>query len=330
MKTNNRRRFLRLAAGAIALPAIPRAAWSQDRALPYPTRPVRLVLGFAAGGSVDIVARLIGQWLSERHAQPWVIENRGGAAGNIATEAVSKAAPDGYTLLLATAANAVNASLHDKLNFDFMADFAPVAGIATMPLAMVVHPSFPAKSVSEFIAHAKANPSKINFASGGAGGPSHLAGELFKMRAGISMEHVPFRGNSPAIAGLLGDHVQVLFPAIPVAFEYINTGRLRALAVTGKARSQAIPQIPTMAELFPDFEASQWFGVAAPRNTPSGIVEKLNKEINAALNDAKIQKRLLERGGTPLTGTPAEFGKLIADETEKWGKVIRAANIKPE
>ncbi len=320
----HRRQFLHLAAGAAALPAISWAARAQS----YPTRLVRLILGNAPGGGVDTVARLVGQWLSERLGQPFIIDNRPGAATNIGTEAVAKAAPDGYTLLLATATNAVNATLYEKLNFNFIADFAPVAGIMRVPQVMVVNPSFPAKTVPEFIADARANPNKINMASAGAGGSDHMAGELFKIRAGVSMTHVPYRGLSPALSDLLGGQVQVVFSSVPAAIEYIKAGRLRALAVTGAMRSQALPEIPTMGDFFPDFEASQWYGVAAPKNTPTEIVDKLNKEINAALNDRKMHARLYDLGGTPLMGSPADFGKLIADETEKWGKVVKVSGAK--
>jgi tripartite-type tricarboxylate transporter receptor subunit TctC len=322
----HRRRFLHLAAGAVALPAVSRIA----RAQAYPTRPVRLIVGYAAGGGVDIAARLIGQWLSDRLKQQFVIENRAGAASNIATEGVARAVPDGYTLLLATAANAVNASLYEKLNFNFIADFTPVAGIMSVPTVMVVNPSFPAKNIPEFIAYATASPTKVNFGSGGTGGAGHLAGELFKMRAAIRMAHVPYRGMSPALSDLLGGQIQVLFPSVALAVDHVKADRLRALAVTSAMRSQVLPKIPAMAELFPDFEASQWFGVVAPKNTPAEIVEKLNREISAALDDPKMQARLHDLGGTPLAGSPVDFGKLIALDTERWSTVIRAANIKPE
>jgi tripartite-type tricarboxylate transporter receptor subunit TctC len=321
-----RRRFLHLAAGAAALPAISWAARAQS----YPTRTVRLILGNAPGGGVDIVARLVGQWLSERLGQPFIIDNRPGAATNIGTEAAAKAAPDGHTLFLATASNAVNATFYEKLNFNFIADFAPVAGIMRVPQVMVVNPSFPAKTVPEFIAYAKANPDKINMASAGAGGTDHMAGELLKIRAGVSMTHVPYRGLSPALSDLLGGQVQVVFSSIPAAIEYIKAGRLLALAVTGAMRSQALPEIPTVGDFFPHFEASQWYGVAAPKNTRIDIVDRLNKEINAALADPKMKARLAELGGMPLPGSPLDFGKLIAAETEKWAKVIRAAGIRAE
>jgi len=291
---------------------------------------VRLVVGYAAGGGTDIAARLMGQWLSERLSQQFVIENRPGSATNIATEAVARASPDGYTLLLATAANAVNATLYEKLNFNFIRDIAPVAAAIRVANVMVVTPTLPAKTVPEFIAYAKANPGKINMASGGAGGPDHMSGELFKMMAGVNMIHVPYRGLAPALTDLLGGQVQVIFSTIPAAIEYIRADKLRALAVTTAMRSQALPEIPTVGELFPSYEASQWYGVAAPKNTPTEIVEKLNKEINASLADLKMKARLADLGGVPLPMTPTDFGKLIAGETVKWGKVIRAANIKAE
>src|SRR5262244_3080838 len=321
-----RRQFLHLAAGAAALPAASRISWAQT----YPTRPVRLVVGYAAGGGTDIAARLIGQWLSERLGQQFVIENRPGAATNIATEAVVRSPPDGYTLLLCTAANAINATLYDRLNFNFVADLAPVAGIMRVPNVMVVNLAFPAKTVSEFIAYAKANPSKINMASGGAGGPDHMAGELFKIMTRVNMAHVPYRGLAPALTDLLGGQVQVGFGSVPSSIEHIRTGKLRALVVTTAMRAEALPDIPTFAEFVPGYEASFWYGVGAPKATPAEIVAKLNTEINAGLADSKIKARLADVGGTVLAGSPANFGKLIAEETEKWGKVIRAANIKAD
>ena len=288
------------------------------------------IVGFAAGGAPDILARLMGQWLSERLGQPFVIENRPGAGSNIATEAVVRAPPDGYTLLLVSPANAINATLYDKLNFNFIRDIAPVAGIIREPHVMVVNPSVPAKTVPEFIAYAKANPGKLNMASAGNGTAAHVAGELFKMMTGVDMVHVPYRGAAPALTDLLGGQVQVMFAAMPASIEYIRAGKLRALAVTTATRSEALPDIPTVGEFVPGYEASAWFGVGAPKNTPAEIIDKLNKEINAALADPKIKARLADLGGTVLPGSPADFGKLIADETEKWGKVIRAANIKPE
>jgi tripartite-type tricarboxylate transporter receptor subunit TctC len=321
-----RRNFLHLAAGAAALPAVSRIAGAQA----YPSRPVRWVVGFAAGGNADILTRPIGQWLSERLGQPFVVENRPGAGSNIATEAVVRASPDGYTLLWVTSANAINATLYDKLNFNFIRDIAPVATISRNAHVMVVNPSVPAKTVPEFIAYAKANPGKINMASGGNGSTPHVAGELFKMMAGIDMPHVPYRGSAPALTDLLGGQVQVYFSQMIASIEYVRAGKLRALAVTTTTRSDLLPDIPTLGEFLTGFEASTWVGVGAPRNTPPDIIEKLNKEINAALADPKLKARLADFGATPLVGSPADFGKLIADETEKWGKVIRTANIKPE
>jgi tripartite-type tricarboxylate transporter receptor subunit TctC len=321
-----RRNFLHLAAGAAALPAVSRVA----RAQAYPTRPVRIIIGFAPGSASDIVARLVGQWLSEGLGQPFIIEHRPGAANNIATEAVVRAPPDGHTLLVVSSANAVNATFYDKLNYNFIRDIAPVAGIIVVPSVLVVHPSVPAKTVPEFIAYAKANPGKLTMASGGIGSGTHLAGELFKMMAGVNMVHVPYRGGGPALTDLLGGQVQVMFPSTVSSIEYIRAGRLRALAVTTATRSDALPDVPTVDEFVPGYEASAWFGVGAPKATPAEIVEKLNKEINAGLADPKMKARLADVGGTALSGSPADFGKLIADETEKWGKVIRTANIKAE
>jgi tripartite-type tricarboxylate transporter receptor subunit TctC len=321
-----RRTFLHLAAGAAALPALPRIV----RAQAYPTRPVRFVAAFAAGGGSDILSRLMGQSLSERLGQPFVIENRPGAAGNIGTEAVVRAPPDGYTLLLVGAWNAINATLYDKLNFNFIRDIAPVAGISQEPNAIVVHPLVPAKTVPEFIAYANANPGKVNMASGGNGAPSHVSGELFKMLAGVSLVHVPYRGAGPALVDLLGGQVQVMFAPMTVSIEYIRAGKLRPLAVTTAIRSEALPDIPTVSEFVPGYEASQWYGVGVPKNTPAEVVNKLNREISAALADSKMKARLADLGSKPLAGSPAEFGKFIADETEKWGKVVRFANIKAE
>jgi tripartite-type tricarboxylate transporter receptor subunit TctC len=321
-----RRQFLRLAAGAAALSAVSRIAWAQT----YPTRPVRVIVGFAPGGGVDIIARLIGQWLSERLGQQFIIENRPGAGTNIATEAVVRAPPDGYTLLLVNAANAVNATLYDNLSFNFVRDIAPVAGIMAASSVMVVHPSVPAKTVPEFIAYAKANPGKINMASGGVGSPAHVAGELFKMMAGVNMIHVPYRGLAPALTDLLGGQVQVTFGAVTSSIEYIKAGRLRALAATTAKRSEALPDLPTVGEFVPGYEASQWYGIGVAKNAPTEIIDRLNKEINVALADPNMKARLADLGGTVLAGSPAEFGKLIVEETDKWGEVIRAANIKPE
>ena len=321
-----RRKFLHLAAGSAALPVVSRFA----RAQAYPTRPVRLIVAVAPGGGADILARLMGQWLSERLGQPLIIDNRPGAGGNLATETVVKARPDGYTILMASTTNAINATLYDKLSFNFIRDIAPVATISRNSLVMVVHPSIPAKTVPEFIAYAKANPRQLNMASPGNGSPNHVSGELFKMMTGVDMVHVPYRSGGPALTDLLGGQVQVMFPATVSSIEYIRDGRLRALAVTTAARSDALPDIPTVAEFVPNYEASNWFGICAPNATPVEIDDKLNEEINAALADHKIKARLADLGSVPLSLLPANFGKLIAGETEKWGKVIRAANIKPE
>jgi tripartite-type tricarboxylate transporter receptor subunit TctC len=321
-----RRKFLHLAAGAAALPAASRLA----RAQTYPSRPVRIVVGFAPGGGADITARLIGQWLSERLGQPFIIDNRPGAGSNIATEAVVRAPADGYTLLLVGAFNAVNATLYDKLNFNFIRDIAPVATMYYVPNVMAVHPSFPAKTILEFIAYSKSNPGKVNMGSGTTGASMHMSGELFKIMAGIDMVHVFYRGAGPTLTDLLAGQVQVSFPTMPASIEYIRAGRLRALAVTTATRSDALPDIPTVGEFLPGYEASAWYGVGAPRNTPAEIIEKLNREINSALADPRMKVRLAELGGTILAGSSDDFGKIIADETEKWGKVIRAANIKPD
>jgi tripartite-type tricarboxylate transporter receptor subunit TctC len=321
-----RRNFLHLAAGAAALPAVSRIAWAQT----YPTRPVRIIVPFTPAGSTDIVARLMGQWLSERLGQQFVIENRPGGGGNIGTEAVVRASADGYTLLMVGGWNAINATLYDKLSFNFIRDIAPVAGINREPYVIAVHPSVPAKSVPEFIAYAKANPGKVSMASAGIGTPGHVSGELFKMMAGVNMVHVPYRGAAPALADLLAGQVQVGFITTAASIEYIKTGRLRALAVTTATRSEALPDLPTVGEFVPGYETSNWFGVGIPKNTPAEIVDKLNKEINAGLADPKMKARLADFGGTPLVVSPADFAKLIAEETEKWAKVIRAANIKAE
>jgi tripartite-type tricarboxylate transporter receptor subunit TctC len=326
MKLPHRRKFLHLAAGAAALPVVSRVAWAQA----YPARPVRMIAATAAGAAPDILARLIGQWLSERLGQQFVIENRPGAGSNIGTEAVVRATADGYTLLLVQPAAAVNATLYEKLNFNFIRDIAPVAGIVRVPLVMLVNPSVPATTVAEFITYAKANPGKINVASPGNGTLPHIVGELFKMMAGVDMVHVPYRGETPALTDLLGGQVQVMFPAPIAMVESIRAGKLRALAVTTTMRWEGLPDIPTVNDAVPGFEASTWFGVGAPKDTSAEIVGRLNKEINAALADSKLRERLTALGGIILPGSAAEFGKLIADETEKWGKVIRAANIKPE
>jgi tripartite-type tricarboxylate transporter receptor subunit TctC len=296
----------------------------------YPTRPVHIIVGFPAGGGADIVVRLMGQWLSERLGQPFVIENRPGAGSNIATEAVVNAGPDGYTLLTVTTSNASNATLYDNLSFNFIRDIAPVAGIHRTPLVMEVNPSVPAKTVPEFISYAKANPGKINMASAGTGTGTHIAGELFKMMTGVDMTHVPYRGAAPALTDLLGGRMQVMFDNMGSSIEQIRAGRMRALAVTTATRSEALPDIPTVGEFVPGYEASGWIGVGAPKSTPAEIVEKLNKEINAGLADPAMKARLADLGAEPMSMTPADFGKFIADETEKWAKVIKFANIKAE
>jgi tripartite-type tricarboxylate transporter receptor subunit TctC len=321
-----RRKFLHLAAGAAALPAVARLAWAQT----YPTRPVRIVVGLTAGSASDIVARLVGQWLSERLGQPFVIENRPGAGSNIAAEAVVRSPPDGYTLLLTASPNAINASLYEKLSFNFIRDIAPVAAISREPNVVVVHPSVPTRTIPELIAYAKANPGRINMASAGNGTTSHLAGEMFKMMAGIDIVHVPYRGGGPALTDLLAGQVQVFFPPTVLPIAQVRAGKLRALAVTTATRSEVLPDIPTVGEFVPDYEASVWFGLGAPKGTPAEIIDKLNREINAALADPKIKARIAESGGVALAGSPTDFGKLIADETEKWDKVVRAANIKAE
>jgi tripartite-type tricarboxylate transporter receptor subunit TctC len=320
-----RRRFLHLAAGVAALPALSRFAWAQT----YPSRPVHIIVGFAAGSGADILARLIGQWLSERLGQPFVVENRTGAGTNIATEAVVRSAPDGYTLLLVTPANAINATLYENLNFNFIRDIAPVASIMRTPLVMVVNPSFPAKTVPEFIAYAKANPGKLNMASSGVGGPNHMSGELFKTMTGVDMVHVPYRGGPPAMTDLLGGHVQLTFPTTTAAIEYVRAGTLRALAVTTATRSEVLPDIPTIGEFVPGYESSVLDGFGAPKNTPVEIINKLNKEINAALSEPVMKARLADLGGTVLEGSPADFGKLIAAETDKWSKVVKFSGAKP-
>jgi tripartite-type tricarboxylate transporter receptor subunit TctC len=314
-----------LAAGAAALP-IARIA----RAQTYPARPVRWIVPAAAGNASDINARLMAQWLSERLGQPFIVENRPGAGTNIGTEMVVRAAPDGYALLMATSSSAINATLYEKLNFNFIRDIAPVASIVRTPFVMVVHPSFPAKTVPEFIAYAKANPGKINMASSGRGTVAHLTGELFKMMAGVNMVHVPYRGQGPALADLINGQVQLIFDTVTTSIEYIRAGTLRALAVTTAARSELLPDIPTLADFLPGYEGSGWIGIGAPKATPAEIIDKLNREINAGLGDPKIKARLADLGGAVLPGSPADFGRLIVDETEMWGKVIRAANIRPE
>jgi tripartite-type tricarboxylate transporter receptor subunit TctC len=321
-----RRQLLPLAAGAAALLAVWRPALAQA----YPSRPVRIIVGFVAGGPTDIVARLVGQQLSERLGQQFLIENRTGASGNIGTEAVVKAPPDGYTLLQVTVNNATSATLYDKLNFNFIRDIAPVASISRGVGVMLVNPSSSTKTVLEFIAYAKANPGKISMASGGTGGSQHLYGELFKAMAGVDMVHIPYRGSAPALTDLIGGQVQVIFESTQSSIEYIRAGKLRPLAVTGAGRLELLPNVPTLGEFLPGYEASVWQGIGAPRYTAPEIIEKLNREINAGISDPKMIVRFAELGLTVLPGSPADFGKLIADDTEKWGKVIRAANIKPE
>jgi tripartite-type tricarboxylate transporter receptor subunit TctC len=321
-----RRKFLHLAAGAAALPVVSRVAGAQT----YPTRPVHFIVAFAPGGANDIVARLIGQSLSERFGQPFIIENRAGAGSNIGTEVVVRAPSDGYMLLMVGAPSAINATLYEKLPFDFIRDIVPVASILNVPLVMEVNPWVPATTVPEFIAYARANLGKINYASAGIGGVTHVAGELFKMLAGVEMRHVPYRGAAPALTDLLGGQVQVMFDIMPSSIEYIRAGKLRALGVTTPARSEALPDLPTVGDFVPGYEASAWLGIGAPRNTPAPVVDRLNKEINAVLSDPKMKARLADLGGTVLAGSPSDFGELIADETEKWAKVIRAGNIKPE
>jgi tripartite-type tricarboxylate transporter receptor subunit TctC len=321
-----RRTFLHLAAGAAALPAVSRIASAQA----YPTRPVRIIVGLAAGSSLDILARLMAQWLSQRLGQPFVIENRPGAGTNVATEAVVRSAPDGYTLLAVSPANAINATLYEKLNFNFIRDVAPVAGIVREPNVMVVNPSVPAKSVPEFIAYAGTNPGRLSMASAGNGTASHMAGELFKMMAGVKMVHVPYRGGGPALTDLIGGQVQAMFPGTIASIEYIRTGKLRALAVTTATRSEALPDLPTVGDFVPGYEASLMDGVGAPKNTPAEIVDTLNKEINAGLADPKIKARFADLGATVIPGSSADFGKLIAEETQKWAKVVKFSDAKAE
>jgi tripartite-type tricarboxylate transporter receptor subunit TctC len=321
-----RRRFLHLAAAAGALPAASRLASAQT----YPTRPVHVLVGFAAGGPTDILARLMGQWLSQRLGQPFVIENRPGVGGNLATEAAVNAPADGHTLLLVAPANTINATLYDKLSFNFMRDIAPIGSIMRSFYVMEVTPSLPVKSVPEFIAYAKAHPGEINMASAGSGTPQHVAGELFKLMTGVAMVHVPYRGSVPALSDLMGGQVQVMFDNMISSLELIRAGKLRALAVTTTARSAALPDLPTVGDFVPGFEASALFGLGAPRPTPADIVEKLNLEINAGLADPKLKARLAELAGVVLSGSPADYGKLIAEETEKWGKVVRFSGAKPD
>jgi tripartite-type tricarboxylate transporter receptor subunit TctC len=318
-----RRHFLRLAAGAAALPVLSGIGSAQA----YPARPVRIMVGFAPGGSTDIAARVIGQWLSERLGQTFVIENRPGAGANIAAEAVVRAAPDGYTLLLISSSDTINATLYPKLGFNFIRDIAPVASLTRQPQVLLTNPSFPAKTFGELIAYAKANPGKVNIASAGNGAISHLSGELLKMMTGVELVHVPYRGAGPALTDLLAGHVQLSFAGMAGSIEYLRTGKLRGLAVTTNTRAEALPDIPAVAEFVPGYEAVSLFGIGAPKNTPAEIVGKLNSEINTALADPKIAQRVADLGGSVLAGSPAAFGKLIASETEKWGKVVRTANI---
>jgi tripartite-type tricarboxylate transporter receptor subunit TctC len=326
MKCPHRRQFLHLAAGAAALPALSRIAKAQA----YPSRPVRIIVGFAPGGNFDIVARVIAERMAERMGQPIVVENRPGAGSNIATEAAIRAPADGYTLLLAGAVNAVNATLYEKLSFNFARDVAPIAGAVQFPNVMTVSTSFPATSVPEFIAYAKANPGRLNHGSSGNGTTQHLAGELFKRAAGVSFVHLPYRGASQALTDMLGGQVQVLFEGLPASIPHIKSGRLRALAITTAARSDALPDIPAMAEFLPGYEASGWNGFCAPRNTPAAVVDVLNAAINESLADARVKARFADIGAMPLGGSPDDFARLIMRETEKWAQVIRAANIKAD
>jgi tripartite-type tricarboxylate transporter receptor subunit TctC len=322
-----RRLFLRLAAGVAALPAVPRVAGAQA----YPARPVRLIVPFASGGASDILARIIGQWLTDRLGQPFVIEMRPGAGGNVGTEAVVNAAPDGQTLLMVNAApSAINATLYDKLSFNFLRDMVPVGGVVRTPLILQTTPSFPPKTVPELITYAKANPGKVNMASAGNGTPPHVAGELFKMMAGVDIVHVPYRGGGPALVDLLGGQVQMFFGVLTSSIEYIRAGKLRPLAVTTAMRVEALPDVPTVGDFLPGYEASDWYGICAPKGTPVEIINKLNTEINAGLADPKLKARLADLAAITLAGSPADFGNLITDETEKWGKVVRAAHMKPE
>jgi tripartite-type tricarboxylate transporter receptor subunit TctC len=326
MKLPHRRQFLHLAAGAAALPAVSRIAIADD----YPSKPVRILVGYAAGGATDTIARMIGQRLAERLGQQFLVEARTGAATNIAAEALVRAPPDGYTLFLATSANAINATLYERLSFNFIRDVAPVAIIADAPLVMEVHPSVPVHTVPEFIAYARANPGKINMASGGVGSPPHLAGELFMMTTGVKLVHVPYRGSAPAITDMLGGQMQVYFDLIASSIEHIRAGKLRPLAVTTTKRLDALPDVPTVADFLPGFEVSAWQGLCAPKGTPADIIDRLNKEVNAAVADPKIKGQLEDLSLRVMSGTAADFGKLIADDTEKWAKVIKFAGIKAD
>ena len=322
----SRRGFVSAVAGVAGLGALTRSAWAQG----YPGKPVRILVGFSAGGAFDIVGRLLAQWLTEQLQQPFIVENRPGASTNIATEALIRAPADGYTLLLGGATNVINTTLYPQLNFDFARDTTPVAGVASFPNVMEVNPSFPAKTVPEFIAYAKENPGKINMGSSGNGTSQHLSGELFKIMTGVNLVHVPYKGGAPAVTDLLANHLHVSFDPLPASIEHIKAGRLRALAVTTAGRSEVVPDVPALAEFVPGYEASAWNGVVAPRGTPADVVEKLNAAINAGLGDAKVKARLISLGATPLPGSPAAFGRLITEQTDKWAKVIRTANIKLE
>ena len=324
--TFHRRQFLRLAGAAVALPAVSRGASAQA----YPSRPVRVVIGYPPGGSADITARLMTQWLSERLGQSFIVESRPGGGTNIATEAVINAPPDGYTLLLVAPANAINATLYEKLNHNFLRDIVPVAGLIRFPNVVVVNPDVPVKTIPELIAYAKANPGKLNMASSGNGSTIHMSGELFKKMTGINMVHVPYRGGAPALTDLIAGQVQVMFDNIPTSADHVRSGRLRGLAVTGAERSQVLPDLPTVAEFLPGYEASAWYGLGAPKNTPAAIIERINAAVNAILADPASQARFTELGASLLPGSPADFGKLLADETEKWGKVVKFAGAKPE
>ena len=326
MNLPHRREFLHLAATAAALPAIPRFAWAQA----YPSRSVRMIVGFPAGGGADVVGRLICQWLSERLGQPFIVENRAGAGGNLGTEVAVRAPPDGYTLLQAAASNAWNMTLHDNLNFNFLRDIVPVASIIRVPLVMVVNPSVPIKTVPEFIAYAKANPGKLTMASGGNGSPQHVGGELFKMMTGVDIVHVPYKGGAPALIDLMSGRVQLMFDNVPTSLQFIKTGKLRPLAVTSAERAAVLPELPVVADFVPGYEASAWYGLVAPQGTPGEIVERLNREVNAILARPDVKSQLADLGASLLPGSASDFGKLIVDETAKWGKVIRFAGIKPE
>ena len=326
MKKFERRQFLQLAAGAAALPVTSGIASAQA----YPSRPVRLVIGYTPGGSADLTARLMGQWLSEKLGQSFVIENRPGGGTNIATEAVLRATPDGYTLLLVAPANAINATLYDKLPFDFIKEMEPIAGIIRFPNVVVVHPSLPIKSIPELIAYAKANPGKLNMASSGNGSTIHMSGELFKMMTGVDLIHVPYRGGALALTDLIGGQVQVMFDNLPTSAEYVKTGKLRGLAVTSTTRSEVLPDLPTVSEFVPGYEASAWYGIGAPKDTPAEIIDKLNKAVNAILDDPTSKARFAELGASLLQGSSADFGKLVAEETEKWGKVVKFCGAKAD